>query len=140
MTDPNQHPIDLDRPQVLDNYMPLDHAADLLVVGEFPDQVMEGWLALVDHLRDLRTFVIGEIEYALAIRILHPEEYRLFNVLQTQEYLLEEVRDQATYETIQMQSQIFLVALHNSVDPTLFAQDPRLQEWMDHLPPHTLNN
>jgi len=140
MTDPNQYPADLDRPDVFDHYTPLDRAVDLLVVGEFPDQIMEGWLALVNRLDELRAFIIGEIEDALDITILHPEEYRIYNVLQTQEYLLEEIRDQASYGIVQMQSQIFLVALHNTVDPTRFAEDPRLHEWIEHVPPRTVNN
>lgn len=140
MSNPNQHPIDPDRDLILDHYAVTNSAADLLVVGEFPDQIMEGWLALVDRLEELQAFVIGEIEHALDISILHPKEYRLFNVLQTQEFFLEEIRDQTTYDIIQKQSQIFLVALHNTVDPVRFAQDPRLQEWIAHVPPRTLNN
>jgi hypothetical protein len=140
MTDSNFDILESNRDKILDNAIVPDLLANLLVIGKRTDHVIQGWVALDESLQDLVALILGEIEYSLDIKKPDPIDYRLFNVLQTNKYELEEVIDQSIYDLIQMQPRIFLVVLHKSIDPQLFTLDSRLFDWIKQTPPYTYNN
>lgn len=101
------------------------------VIGEKPNEVMSGLIALEEGIDEFRETVFEEMEFTLQVEVKDQNAYSLFYVDTGDKDTLKRVVDDSAFEELKKMDKIFLMMLHQSVNVKDVESNPRLKDWLE---------
>lgn len=101
------------------------------VIGEKPNEVISGWIALEDGKDEFLETIFEEMEYTLQIEVKDQHMYNLYFVDSSKKNKLTEVPDQESFDKIKKLEQIKVMILHKDIKITDVENHPRFKDWLE---------
>jgi hypothetical protein len=118
-----------------DNRTDADEGQDALgafyVIGEKPNEVMSGYIALEDGIDEFCETVFEEMEFTLQVEVKDQKAYSLFYVDTGDKNALKRVIDDKAFDELKKLDKIFLMMLHHSINVKDVESNPRLKDWLE---------